>query len=94
MKDLAYYMALPYTFTLMPDPEEPGCAIKVNELPGCISQGDTPDDAMRRVREAMELWLETALEDGVAIPEPADASEGYSGKFLVRVPRSLHRALA
>lgn len=69
-KELAYYMALPYSLTLVPDPSEPGYAIKVNELPGCISQGDTPDEAVRRIREAMEAWLATALEDGAAIPEP------------------------
>jgi antitoxin HicB len=90
-KDLAYYLALPYTYTLMPDPEEPGFAIKINELPGCLSQGETAGEAMTRIREAMEAWLSVALEDGDPIPEPGD--EGFSGKFLVRVPKSVHASL-
>ena len=91
-KDLAYYMALPYTYTIVPDPDDGGFAIKVNELPGCMSQGDTLDEAMIRIREAMEGWLEVALEDSISIPEPG--VEDFSGKFQVRVPKTIHAALA
>lgn len=90
-KDLAYYMSLPYTYTLIPDPGEGGFVIKVNELPGCVSQGDTGEEATRRIREAMECWIEGQLEDGYAIPEPSDE---FSGKFNVRVPKSVHKALS
>lgn len=76
MKDLAYYMALPYTFTLIAHPDVPGCAIKVNEMPGCISQGDTADEALVRIREAMEAWTESAIEDGQEVPEPGDERGG------------------
>ena len=44
------------------------------------------------IREAMHGWLEIALEDGLPIPEPREL-EQYSGKFVVRVPRWLHREL-
>ena len=44
------------------------------------------------IQEALELWLEVALEEGLSIPEPRD-EEDYSGKFVVRMPRSLHREL-
>jgi antitoxin HicB len=44
------------------------------------------------IQEAMSLWLEVALEEGLPIPEPRP-DEAYSGKFVVRVPRSLHREL-
>lgn len=57
-----------------------------------MSQGDTADDALASIREVMPLWIETALESGYEIPEPR-AEEEYSGKFVVRVPRSLHREL-
>lgn len=67
---LAYYMALPYSYTLIPDREFGGFTIKVNELPGCLSQGDTPDEAVARVREAMELWITCRLEDGLPVPVP------------------------
>jgi antitoxin HicB len=95
VKDLGYYLSLPYTFSLIPDPDAGGFAIKVNELPGCLSQGDTAEEALRRIREAMEGWLEVALDQGIAIPEPdGDADAAYSGRFNVRVPKGLHRALA
>jgi antitoxin HicB len=50
--------------------EEPegGFTINVPALPGCISFGDTFEEAMTRIAEAMELWLEVAREQGFAIP--------------------------
>lgn len=94
-KDLAYYMGLRYTFSLMPDPEAGGFAIKVNELPGCLSQGDTAEEALVRIREAMAGWIEVALEQGIPVPEPGEEpDDAYSGRFNVRVPKGLHRALA
>ena len=42
----------------------------VSELPGCMAHGDTREDALRRVQEAMALWLDTALEFGDPAPQP------------------------
>jgi antitoxin HicB len=95
-KDLTYYMGLLYTYTLIPDLEDGGFVIKVNELPGCMSQGDTSEEAMTRIREAMEVWIESRIEGGRPVPEPGkdEGDEAYSGKFNVRLPRQLHKALA
>lgn len=95
-KDLAYFMGLPYTYTLIPDLEDGGYVIRVNELQGCISQGDTAEEATTRVRDAMECWIESAIEAGRPVPEPGAADElsAYSGRFNVRVPRHVHRDLA
>jgi antitoxin HicB len=41
----------------------------------------------------MASWLEVALEDGVEIPEPRDP-DAFSGRFLLRIPKSLHAELA
>ena len=90
-KTIEYYMSLPYTIELRGDPTG-GWFVRVKELLGCMSQGDTPEEAVSMIREAMELWLEVALEEGDAIPEPSPEDE-YGGKFVVRVPRSLHREL-
>jgi antitoxin HicB len=90
-KTLDYYLALPYTIELQYDPEG-AWFVRVKELRGCMSQGDTPEEAVAMIKEAMELWLEVALEDGDPIPEPREHGD-YSGKFVVRVPRSLHREL-
>ena len=44
--------------------------IEVPELPGCISHGETEFEALNNIREAQELWIETAKEFGDYIPEP------------------------
>ena len=90
-KSLEYYLSLPYTIELIREPEG-GWFVRVRELPGCMSAGDTPDEAIEMIQDAMRLWIQTALEDGDPIPEPRSLDE-YSGKFVVRVPRSLHRDL-
>ena len=91
-RTVEYYLGLPYTIELRNLADEGGWFVHVNELRGCISEGYTAEEAIAAIREAMELWLEVAIEDGIPIPEPRDP-EDYSGKFVVRVPRSLHRDL-
>ena len=44
--------------------------VVVPDLPGCFSAGDTLDEAMENAKEAIELWLEVAIDDGMAVPEP------------------------
>ena len=90
-KTIDDYLKLPYTIELIPDPQG-GYAVAVKELPGCISQGDTAEEAITMIRDAMAGWIEIALEDSLPIPEPRP-EESYSGKFVVRVPKSLHRRL-
>jgi antitoxin HicB len=89
------YLNLPYTIELHYDAsrDNPGWVAQVVELPGCLTQGDTFEELEAMITEAMRAWIETALEDGQPIPSPRPA-ENYSGRFVTRVPRSLHRELA
>ncbi|MDI6915732.1 MAG: type II toxin-antitoxin system HicB family antitoxin, partial [Desulfitobacteriaceae bacterium] len=67
---------------------------EIPDLPGCISQGETVEEAVSMIEDAKRGWLEVALEQGAEIPEPtAMVSADYSGKFNVRVPKSLHKSL-
>ncbi len=67
----------------------------VEELPGCMSDGDTEAEALASVRDAMHGWISAALEAGRPIPEPRDdETTRYSGQFRVRLPSGLHKALA
>lgn len=91
-KNLNYYLSLPYRIVIEPDPSG-GMTVYVPELPGCISQGDSIDDAYRMIDDAKRAWIETALEDGAVIPEPVN-DDDFSGKFVVRVPKSLHKILS
>jgi len=90
-KSIEYYMRLPYTIRIIPE-EDKGFFAEIEELPGCMTEGETLEEVMENIREAQELWIETALEIGKEIPLPREIEE-YSGKFLVRVPKYLHRKL-
>jgi antitoxin HicB len=90
-KDLTYYLSLPYTIQITREDDATWFA-RVVELPGCLTEGDTPEEAADMIQDALAAWLEVALEDGRLIPEPQTA-ETYSGRFVVRVPRTLHQHL-
>ena len=49
--------------------------VVVPNLPGCFSGGDTLDEAVDNAKEAIELWLETVIDDGCQIPEPRSIAE-------------------
>ncbi|MGH8997580.1 MAG: toxin-antitoxin system HicB family antitoxin [Acidimicrobiales bacterium] len=71
-------------------------AARVPELPGCFATGTTWEEAHVNLEDALVTWLAAAVELGNEVPAPrgGDEPEEYSGRFSVRVPRSLHRRLA
>jgi antitoxin HicB len=69
-KDINYFLSLPYTFQLVRE-DETTCFARVVELPGCITEGDSPAEALEMIHDAMAGWIEIALADGRPIPEPA-----------------------
>ena len=89
------YMKLPYSFIIKPIHDESGLYFhaSVLEFDGCQSTGDTFQDAYNNLFEAMEGWIDTKLENGFSIPKPFDSIK-YSGKFVLRLPKSLHARLA
>ena len=54
--------------------EEGGHTISVTSLPGCISEGDTKEEALKNIREAIELYLESKAED-IPISEGVELAE-------------------
>lgn len=52
------------------DDEKPGFGISFPDFPGCVSDGDTVDDALRRGAEALSFHVEGMLADGEPIPNP------------------------
>lgn len=50
--------------------EDAAFVAEVPELPGCMAHGDSQEDALRNVNEAMQLWIDTAREVGNPIPQP------------------------
>lgn len=65
------------------------------DLPGCIGVGDTKEEALSEAEANKSVWLESAEENSEKIPSPSISySMEYSGKFNLRLPKSLHRDLA
>ena len=58
-----------YTVLLTPDPDEGGYTVTVPALPGCITEGDTLEEALANAREAIKCHLEGLAVDGLSIPE-------------------------
>ena len=63
MKTLNDYMALPYRLEIVEDQEEGGYVVSYPDLPGCITCGDTIEDAMNNAKDAKKAWIEAALEE-------------------------------
>lgn len=93
MKTLNDYLALSYRMEIVKDSDEGGFVASYPDLPGCITCGETEEEALKNALDAKKAWLEAALEENIEIPEP-DSLEAYSGQFKLRLPRSLHRSLA
>ena len=91
-KPLDHYLGLSYPFQAIAD-EGGGWTVFFPDLPGCLSEADTPDEIGLMADEARRLWIETEYERGSDIPLPSMPGE-YSGRFNLRIPKSLHRKLA
>lgn len=76
-KTLDYYLSLPYAIQLIPDINGTWFAA-IPLLKGCITQGDSREEALEMLDEAKLLWLETALDENMAIPEPEPLQVGVS----------------
>ncbi len=89
-KDLDYYLSMPYTFQVRKTAS--GYWANIKEIDGCHTPADSIEEAYRDLEKVLQMTIETKLEFGDPIPEPVD--QDYSGKFNVRVPKSLHKQLA
>ena len=59
-----------YEIILYWSAEDAAFIAEVPELPGCMAHGESQDDALRHVQDAMAAWIEVAQEIGRSIPEP------------------------
>ena len=89
------YVKLPYTRIIQEMDDESGHYFygRIMELDGCQSTGDTLEELYKNLNEAIEGYIETKIENNLEIPRPI-IQEGFSGKFIVRLPKSLHMRLS
>jgi len=98
-KNLKYYMNLNYPIEIRKIKEEEGggysATIPLLGKYAFVGDGDTIEEAIESLNEIKEYLFEKYLKEGLPIPEPEeDEEKSYSGKFLLRVPKELHRFLA
>lgn len=81
-----------YAISIDPIPadEGGGYLVTLPDLPGCIADGETLDDAVAEARDAFDAWTAAELEDKGSLPAPRT----YSGQFVQRIPKTLHMRLA
>ena len=75
MKTLKEYMALNYPMEIIRDEDEGGYAVRFPDLPGCLSCGQTIEDAIVNAEDAKRIWLCSMIEDGKKINEPSEIAE-------------------
>lgn len=81
----------------LPEDEGGGFLITFPDLPGCMSDGETEEEALRNGRDAFEAWISAMTDEGKTIPAPlyrADPVPAVSGRFVTRVPKSVHLMLS
>ena len=84
-----------YPFTIRPLSFEDGGGflIEYPDLPGCHSDGETPEQAIENGRDAVRSYLMSCKKYGDPIPKPSSGGRS-SGQFRVRMPKTLHARLA
>lgn len=73
------------------DDEGGGFLATFPDLPGCMADGETPEEAIADARTAFDCWMDAHIADGR--PNPVPGASIASGKFVQRLPRSIHARL-
>jgi len=86
------YKVFDYSIKVFREERDNDFGAFIEEIPEVSAFGETPDKAINELEEVYELWLESCQEEGYPIPAPFNV-RSYSGKFVIRIPKSLHRTL-
>ncbi|HLG31340.1 MAG TPA: type II toxin-antitoxin system HicB family antitoxin [Candidatus Brocadiales bacterium] len=62
-------------YTVIVEKGENNYGAYVPDLPGCVAVGETKEEVIKLIREAIEFHLEGMREEGINIPEPTTTSE-------------------
>lgn len=80
-----------YVAKLTPE-KDGGYSVTFPDIPGCITQGDTKDEALKMAKEALELTLEDYM-DGSPLPDPDTEEDKENGLYPVFVNAKLAKEL-
>lgn len=96
---LNYYMSLdyPYVIKKLSRNEGDGFLIIFPDLEGCMTGGDTLEEAVKNIEDAKRSYF-MAFEDGEEVPLPNSVDNGnekeFSGRISLRIPKSLHKKIS
>lgn len=82
----------PFTIRHLSKEEGGGYVIEFADLPGCMSDGETIEQTIANGKDAIKAWIKAAKEINMPIPKPG-ILESQSGKWVQRVPKSIHLRL-
>lgn len=91
-KDLSYYLNLNWSYRFEWSDEDKCYIVSVAELPGCMSDGETIEEAAGMIKDALESHISALLNHGDKVPEPPKPEE-YKGKILLRTTPQRHYKL-
>jgi antitoxin HicB len=91
-KDRVELEGYPFTIRRLSLEDGGGYLIEYPDVPGCMSDGETPEDAIVNGRDALKSCLRTMKEFGDPIPKPGGFVRA-SGQWRQRVPKTLHARL-
>ncbi len=80
----------PISISPIPADEGGGYMVSFPDLPGCIADGSTIEEAIIEAHDAFDAWITAEQQDNGILPAP----KTYSGQFVQRIPKTLHQQLA
>ena len=83
----------PFSVRHLSEEDGGGYLAEALDLNGCMADGETIEEAIHNLEDAIASWIKTAKELGKIIPKPSDDTQ-FSGKWVVRTPKSIHHRLA
>jgi antitoxin HicB len=89
MRDLSQY---PFEIRRLSEEDGGGFLISFTDFSECISDGETIEEAIENGMDALQETIAALESLNISVPEPGSGGS-YSGKFIQRVPRSIHARL-
>jgi antitoxin HicB len=84
------YLQRPYARIILPESDGTFRG-EIIEFPGCIAAGETATETITSLEDVAKSWLLAALERRQNIPEPIESNNDFSGRLVLRLPKSLHK---
>jgi antitoxin HicB len=87
------YLQQPYARIIIPE-SDGSYRGEMVEFPGCLASGDTAAEALSNLEDAAKDWLMAVLAKNQSVPQPFDNGNEFSGRLVLRIPKSLHKKAA